>query len=95
MGTVLLLLLLAAAIIGIYFYRRRDRPASAEDSGFVVLSRTDHPPPLNTAQRDVFWSPPSANSGIEFTQPIANPKARCYLTGTEVGSCTCKKHQPK
>lgn len=64
------------------------------EGGFVVLHRTDQPNPIGPAQQP-FDGPSSSPVDFEITGALVNPKARCYLTGMEIGSCTCKKHKVK
>ncbi|MBL7258014.1 hypothetical protein [Paractinoplanes lichenicola] len=86
MGTfiVILLIILVLAILG----KALTRPKKPT---FEVISRTDKPP-VHPAPKQPLPPFGQGDGAVEFSAQTANAKARCYLTGMEVGSCTCKKH---
>lgn len=89
---VLVLVLTGYAVVHVY---RRDhesatnvRATDFRTPGFEVVEWVRPTRPDTHVTR-----PGGPPSGDFVAIPEKNMTARCYLTGTEVGSCTCNKHR--
>jgi hypothetical protein len=104
MAYVLLVLVVAALAGGAGWLYRAQRAKDTPDpyqaqanqaQGFEIIHRTDRPPPTSPRPEPARWSGPAGRADFVITERGTNPKARCLLTGMEVGSCTCPKHKRK
>jgi hypothetical protein len=97
MEVIAVLAFVAGLVVVVACTQRANRTRDDHAADFVVLDWVRAEPEIHEAVPNSFAVPESGSrdDGEFVAIPRRNLTARCYLTGMEVGSCTCSKHLGK